>query len=347
MTQQEHNQKIEQSMLEKLKPMELAPLPENPLVSVLIANYNYGQYIGEAIESVLNQTYPHFEIIVCDDGSTDDSVQVIQSYVKRAPCVHLIVKENGGVASALNTAFFASRGDLIALLDADDIWLPHRLQEVVKAFNASPVPGLVVHPLRVTKLETGRIVKPRLPRKPDRGWLAPRLIAGDYCIFPPASGMTLHREVASRVFPLPETFRALADGVLREHAALLALVGVVDVVLGLYRQHASNVTGNRQQIETLVANSRVILSARAELVKQVYGIEVDLALWEQKPRGVILRELWLARYLLQGKRIPLLKAIQFTRGKRQVVWFALRSCRYLGLSEHSDGGGKRRECSKR
>jgi glycosyltransferase involved in cell wall biosynthesis len=72
----------EQELIKKLKPMELPPLPKEPLVSVLIANYNYGHYIGEAIESVLNQTYQNFEIVTCDDGSTDNSLEVIQSYAK-------------------------------------------------------------------------------------------------------------------------------------------------------------------------------------------------------------------------------------------------------------------------
>ena len=94
MTKQEGIENIAQ----KLRPIELAPLPDNPLVSVLVANYNYGQYVGEAIESVFQQTYPHFEIIVCDDGSTDDSRDVISRYQEKDPRVRLLAKANGGVA---------------------------------------------------------------------------------------------------------------------------------------------------------------------------------------------------------------------------------------------------------
>ena len=109
---------------EKLKPMELPPLGESPLVSVLMGNYNYGRYIGEALDSVLRQTYSNFEVIVCDDGSTDDSREVVARYCDRDTRIRMVVKENGGLASALNAAYAASRGEIICLLDADDVFLP-------------------------------------------------------------------------------------------------------------------------------------------------------------------------------------------------------------------------------
>jgi glycosyltransferase involved in cell wall biosynthesis len=86
----------QQSILE-LRPMELPPLSENPLVSVLVANYNYARYIGDALESMIAQSYPHFELIVCDDGSSDDSCAVVERYVKRDRRIRLIRKENGRV----------------------------------------------------------------------------------------------------------------------------------------------------------------------------------------------------------------------------------------------------------
>jgi glycosyltransferase involved in cell wall biosynthesis len=76
---------------EKLQPIELPKLPENPLVSILIANYNYEKYIGETIESVLSQTYPNWEAIVCDDGSKDNSREVIETYVQKDSRIKLYV----------------------------------------------------------------------------------------------------------------------------------------------------------------------------------------------------------------------------------------------------------------
>lgn len=111
------------SELEKLKPIPLEPLPDSPLVSILMPNYNYGRYIGEAIESVLRQTYPHWELIICDDGSTDNSCEVVKRYQDKDSRIKLIQKENGGMASALNAAYRECKGDIICLLDSDDVFV--------------------------------------------------------------------------------------------------------------------------------------------------------------------------------------------------------------------------------
>ncbi|HXG36600.1 MAG TPA: glycosyltransferase, partial [Dehalococcoidia bacterium] len=79
----EQTQATSPGLVKKLEPMQLPPLPQNPLVSVLIPNYNYGQYISDAIESVLNQTYQNFEIVICDDGSTDNSLEAIRRYAEQ------------------------------------------------------------------------------------------------------------------------------------------------------------------------------------------------------------------------------------------------------------------------
>src|SRR5215213_900396 len=94
-----------------------------PLVSVIIDNYNYGRFLREAIDSALGQTYPRVEVIVVDDGSTDDSRAVIAAYGDR---VVPVLKENGGQASAFNAGFAASRGELICFLDADDTFMPEK-----------------------------------------------------------------------------------------------------------------------------------------------------------------------------------------------------------------------------
>jgi len=98
-----------------IKPMVLDPLPEQPLVSILISNYNYGEYLGDAIESALRQTYDKLEVVICDDGSTDDSFRILERYRSLDRRIKVIYQANGGQSLALNAAFHKSTGDIICL----------------------------------------------------------------------------------------------------------------------------------------------------------------------------------------------------------------------------------------
>jgi glycosyltransferase involved in cell wall biosynthesis len=111
------------------------------MVSVIIDNYNYGRYLSEAIDSVLSQTYPHLELVVVDDGSTDNGPDL----VAKMACEHdisLIRKQNGGQASARNLGIAHARTPLIALLDQDDVWYPNHLEELIKPFREVRYPEL-------------------------------------------------------------------------------------------------------------------------------------------------------------------------------------------------------------
>src|SRR5713226_9489377 len=98
---------------QRLKPIALPPLGDNPLVSILTANYNYARFIGDAIESAQNQTYTNWEMIVCDDGSTDDSCELVERYMQRDPRVRLVRKQNGGQTSAANAAYRECHGQIV------------------------------------------------------------------------------------------------------------------------------------------------------------------------------------------------------------------------------------------
>jgi len=106
-----------------------------PRFSVIIAAYNVADLIGEALESVFAQTYPPGEVIVCDDGSTDDLAGALAPYADR---ITLIRKENGGEGSAKNAAARAASGDFVAVLDADDTYLPGRLEALARLARDYP-----------------------------------------------------------------------------------------------------------------------------------------------------------------------------------------------------------------
>jgi|GEM_PF-183914 len=214
---------------------------QRPLVSIIINNYNYGRFVAAAIDSALHQTWPHVEIIVVDDGSTDHSHTVIAAYADQ---VTTIYKQNGGQASAFNVGFTASRGDIIIFLDADDILLPDTTQRVVAAFAATPGVAKVQYRMEVIDVNGARtgIVKPpaHVP-----------LLSGDlrqqYLMFPDdvvrmaTSGNAFATWMLKRIFPVPESVYLLgADTYLCHLSPLFGLVKSLDDVGTLYRVHGAN-----------------------------------------------------------------------------------------------------------
>jgi glycosyltransferase involved in cell wall biosynthesis len=210
------------------------------LCSVIITNYNYAQYVAAAIDSALDQTYANVETIVVDDGSTDNSVDVIERYGERA---RLVRKENGGQASAMNRGFAASSGDIVFFLDADDMLLPDTVERVVAAWRS----GVAKVHFRLQKvLSDGQPV--------DGAFLPPygALPSGDlramvhefgFYPSPPASGNAFARWYLDRILPMPEeVYRVAADTLLIGPAPLLGEIGVVDGIGGFWRLHGSNVS---------------------------------------------------------------------------------------------------------
>lgn len=106
----------------------------NPLVSIIISSYNYGRFLRQTIDSALAQTYPNVEVIVVDDGSNDDSPDIVRSYGGR---ITGILKMNGGQASSLNIGFAASHGDIVIFFDSDDFLRPHAAERVAAVYADS------------------------------------------------------------------------------------------------------------------------------------------------------------------------------------------------------------------
>ena len=115
-----------------------------PVVSAIINTYNYGHFVEEAVESVLAQEYPAelLDVIVVDDGSADDTAERMKRFGER---VRYFALPHRGQASALNFGIGQARGEIVAFLDADDLWVPQKVRRVVDAIQAAPDAGLVYH----------------------------------------------------------------------------------------------------------------------------------------------------------------------------------------------------------
>lgn len=100
-----------------------------PLVSAIIATYNRADIVGEAIESILGQTYKNMEVLVVDDGSTDGTHEALRRFGNR---IRVVRQENAGPGAARNRGIEVARGELIAFLDSDDIWMPTKLERQVR-----------------------------------------------------------------------------------------------------------------------------------------------------------------------------------------------------------------------
>jgi len=212
---------------------------QRPLVSILINNYNYGRFLRDAIESALHQTYTNTEVIVVDDGSTDDSRQIIASYGSR---IIPVLKENGGQASAFNAGFAASRGELICLLDSDDVFAPVKAQAIVDHARQFPEAALIAHALPccdrdgvAMEFQRPRFTSVRLvddQRRARRGKLS--------VVLPATSGLTLRRDLARQIFPMPEDINITADNYIKFASLGLGKVLLLPANFATQRVHGRN-----------------------------------------------------------------------------------------------------------
>src|SRR5215469_7032645 len=220
-----------------------------PTITVLIDTYNYGAFIEEAIESVLAQEIPNgsLEILVVDDGSTDDTRERVARYGHR---VKYIYKPNGGQASAFNFGIARANGEYVALLDADDYWLPTKLQKVMEAFERNPGAGLVYHRFREYLSSVGELREGTLNH-----------ISGDIVkdrkrilqyTATQTSGLTFRTSVVRQILPLNEAMTIQADGLLAALVIFLAPVVAIPEALAVYRVHGQNLyyqSENRMDVE--------------------------------------------------------------------------------------------------
>lgn len=215
--------------------------PQLPPVDIVIANYNYVAYVGDAIASALTQDHPGVRVVVVDDGSTDGSLEVIGRF---APRVRIHARENGGQGAAINDGFAVGDGAVVIFLDADDVLDPSAARRVAETFGVDPSLSRVQYRLRVIDAAarpTGE-VKPPLGTAMPAGDLRPYLIAGSLDLpWLPMSGNAFARRALDGLMPMPERdYRILADSYLVHLAPVAGPVAFLEEVLGSYRVHGAN-----------------------------------------------------------------------------------------------------------
>lgn len=208
---------------------------QQPLVLVVIPSYNYAQYLPEAIDSVLAQTYPKIEVIVVDDGSTDESILTLKQYSSR---IRYIRQKNQGVAAARNRGIHQSVGELIAFLDADDYWLPLKIERQVEQFIKTPDLGMVHCGVIEVDEATGLEVK-RLDGQ--QGDVADELLLLQRpVILGGGSGLMAQRAILEEIEGFDTRLSTSADWDLCYRIARKYRVGFVAELLVKYRRHPSN-----------------------------------------------------------------------------------------------------------
>lgn len=210
------------------------------MVSVIITNYNYACFLEETIKSVLNQTYKDLEIIIVDDGSTDESRTVIDSYAAKYDSIKKIYTENKGQLGAFNLGYSLSKGDIICTLDSDDQYYPHMVERKVELHKKYDIVD--------SALSSDGILPLGCCRK-DIDWSC-CYREYEYCYsHMPTSGLSFSRRVLDKFMPLTgiEAVYGGLDRVLICLAMTQAEVGFDENLCGFYRKHNHNTTAERER----------------------------------------------------------------------------------------------------
>lgn len=206
----------------------------NDLVSVIIPTYNRSQFVTEAIESVLAQTYPHIELIIVNDGSTDDTKERLLPYMDR---IVYIEKENGGISSAVNAGLKVANGKYIARLDDDDLFMPEKTEKQLKMFEENPEAGLVTCAYFITD-EVGRPISVKNMPNYSRYTTFLSLLLREWAMFP--STVMVPRRIHDQVGFYRNVFAEDLDMFLR--IARFFDIRVINQPLAKYRRHTENIT---------------------------------------------------------------------------------------------------------
>lgn len=282
--------------------------PGDLRASILINNYNYGRYLGYAIDSALEQSWPGVQVLVVDDGSTDESRLLLETY---GDSIQALLKENGGQASSVNAALPLVEGDAVILLDADDMLDPTAVERSIGYF-ADPGVVKVSWPMAIVDgagYPTGEI---RFQKVPIGNFRKRALKIGPASHYTPSGSANFWRTSFLRaVSPVPEEdFRNVVDAYLFTFSPFFGTFQGCHEPLTFYRVHGRNFTAKYAAGARLEDWERRAIHLHAWLVAQ--GEDVSIARWRrnnpyyQRLHGIAMAEAAIGRHLPADAGIVLL-----------------------------------------
>jgi len=236
---------------------------KNPTVSVIIPTYNRANLVDKAIKSVLSQTYQDFEIIVIDDGSTDNTEEIIRGFKDKRVKYIKKYKKNRGISATRNIGIKVARGKYIASLDSDDEWLPDKLDKQIKILQDGPPELGVVYSNSCYIDESGKNMN-KLPKpKKLEGYIYEDLLGGNYVGTP--STVLIRKECFQQVGLFDDLLNTQADWDMWIRIAKYYRFALIKTPLVRYRLHSNQLSKNL---------GVKIISANRILVKYANELEI-------------------------------------------------------------------------
>lgn len=247
----------------------------NPFVSVIIPTYNRADLLVQAIQSVLNQTYGHFELLIIDDNSSDNTSEIINT-IKDNRVHYFRLSKNQGAPAARNIGLKKAKGELVAFLDSDDQWLSTKLEKQVELFNKEKNVGLVYTGIKIISNQLERII---LPSK--RGEMGNKLLIKNYV--GTTSSVLIKKDLLDEVGGFDLTFTSCQDWDLFIRISQKMHFNFIEEPLVLYFEHDG---------ERISTNSKSIIKGHLKIHRKYRKLIKNL------PRREILKH-----YMNLGKKI--------------------------------------------
>lgn len=239
-----------------------------PKVSVILPAYNGEKYIAAAIDSVLNQTYKNYEIIVVNDGSKDSTADILSGYGGK---IKVISQPNGGIAKARNVAIGNSKGEYLAFLDQDDLWLPDKLERQMELLEKDKEIGLVYTDVYIMGDNNTELVSFKL-RRPYRGMAVDQLFLNNFIA---TSSVITRKECFEKVGLFDQSLSPCLDYDRWLYIAAFYKIDYVDRPLVRFRDHVSTFRKNEiVTTEKIIETLRRFVDGYPE-IRRMVGVKVD------------------------------------------------------------------------